>query len=69
MGTQCEPGGHTTQCSTQQSQAVQGPLSHSTTHVPAPIPTLVTPLKVSAAQAMLNSRQPKPLQSSFAILF
>lgn len=54
MGTKCEPGGHTAQCSTQQSQAIQGPLSHSTTHVSAPIPPLVTPLKVSAAQALLN---------------
>lgn len=39
MGTECEPGGHTIPCSTQQSQAVQGPLSHSAIHVSAPIPT------------------------------
>lgn len=68
MSTECEPGGHTTQCSTQQSQAVQGPLSHSTTHVSAHIPTLVTPLKVPAAQALLSSPQSNLLQSSFTIL-
>lgn len=68
MGTECEPGGHTTQCSTQQSRAIHGPLSHSITHISAPIPTLVTPLKVPAAQALLTSPQSNSLQNSFAIL-
>lgn len=39
MGTEFEPGGHTIPCSTQQSRAVQGPLSHSATHISASVPT------------------------------
>lgn len=67
MGTECEPGGHTTQCSTQQFRAVQGPFSHSTTHVSAPIPTRHTP-KGASCSGTAEPMPTSPLQSSFVIL-
>lgn len=66
MGTECEPGGHTTavHSSPEPSKALSANPQSTSQHPSPP----VTPLKVPAAQALLTSPQSNPLQNSFAIL-
>lgn len=55
MGTECKPGGQPTPSSTQLSRTLLGPLRCSTAQVQAPIPIPDTPLKVPAAQTLLEA--------------